>query len=116
MWFFNIAANPKTSGKRQNLSKNIIAMISDTKSVSILIENFINNLKDDSLPPLIVILGPTASGKTALSLKLAKKFQGEIISADSRQIYKGVKEIIEQNPNEIRPVYKNTIQRIRMRR
>jgi len=37
---------------------------------------------------LIVILGPTASGKTDLSIKLAKKFNGEIISADSRQVYK----------------------------
>jgi tRNA dimethylallyltransferase len=39
---------------------------------------------------LIVILGPTASGKTDLSLKLAKKFKGEIVSADSRQVYKGL--------------------------
>ncbi|OGZ18063.1 MAG: tRNA (adenosine(37)-N6)-dimethylallyltransferase MiaA [Candidatus Nealsonbacteria bacterium RBG_13_37_56] len=39
---------------------------------------------------LIVIVGPTASGKTDLSVKLAKKFRGEIISADSRQIYKGM--------------------------
>lgn len=39
-------------------------------------------------PSLIIILGPTASGKTALSVKLAQKFNGEIISADSRQIYK----------------------------
>jgi tRNA dimethylallyltransferase len=39
---------------------------------------------------LIVILGPTASGKTDLSIKLAKKFNGEVISADSRQIYKGM--------------------------
>ncbi|KPJ56586.1 hypothetical protein AMJ49_04545 [Parcubacteria bacterium DG_74_2] len=37
---------------------------------------------------LIVILGPTASGKTELAIKLAKKFSGEIVSADSRQIYK----------------------------
>ena len=37
---------------------------------------------------LIVILGPTASGKTDLAIKLAKKFNGQIISADSRQIYK----------------------------
>lgn len=37
---------------------------------------------------LIVICGPTASGKTKLSLKLAQKFNGVIISADSRQIYK----------------------------
>ena len=39
---------------------------------------------------LIVILGPTASGKTDLSIKLAKKFNGEIVSADSRQTYKGM--------------------------
>ncbi|MCX7778681.1 MAG: tRNA (adenosine(37)-N6)-dimethylallyltransferase MiaA [Patescibacteria group bacterium] len=37
---------------------------------------------------LIVILGPTASGKTELAIKLAKFFNGEIISADSRQIYR----------------------------
>lgn len=37
---------------------------------------------------IIVILGPTASGKTNLAIKLAKKFDGEIISADSRQVYK----------------------------
>lgn len=37
---------------------------------------------------LIVIAGPTAVGKTAISVKLAKKFQGEIISADSMQIYR----------------------------
>lgn len=40
------------------------------------------------LPKIIVILGPTASGKTDLSLALAKKFNGEIVSADSRQVYK----------------------------
>ena len=39
---------------------------------------------------LIVILGSTASGKTSLSIKLAKKFNGDIVSADSRQIYKGM--------------------------
>lgn len=41
-------------------------------------------------PLLIVIVGPNASGKTFLSIKLAKKFNGEIISADSRQVYKGM--------------------------
>jgi len=40
--------------------------------------------------PLIVVVGPTASGKTSLAIKLAKKFNGEIISADSRAIYKGM--------------------------
>ncbi|MCD6147794.1 tRNA (adenosine(37)-N6)-dimethylallyltransferase MiaA [bacterium] len=37
---------------------------------------------------LIVLLGPTASGKSKLAVKLAKKFNGEIVSADSRQVYK----------------------------
>jgi tRNA dimethylallyltransferase len=39
---------------------------------------------------LIVILGPTASGKSKLAVDLAKKFKGEIVSADSRQIYRGM--------------------------
>lgn len=40
--------------------------------------------------PTIIILGPTASGKTKLSVNLAKQISGEIISADSRQVYKGM--------------------------
>ena len=39
---------------------------------------------------MVIILGPTATGKTSLSVKLAYDFDGEIISADSRQIYKGM--------------------------
>lgn len=39
-------------------------------------------------PKVIVICGPTASGKTALSIELAKQINGEIVSADSMQIYK----------------------------
>lgn len=45
---------------------------------------------EKSLKKMVVILGPTAVGKSALALNLAKKFGGEIISADSRQIYKGL--------------------------
>ena len=45
-------------------------------------------MKTKKLPKLIVIIGPTASGKTDLSVEIAKKVKGEIISADSRQIYK----------------------------
>lgn len=41
-------------------------------------------------PTLIVLTGPTASGKSALAVSLAKELQTEIISADSRQIYKGI--------------------------
>lgn len=40
--------------------------------------------------PVIVVLGPTASGKTALAIELAKVYDGEIVSADSMQIYKGM--------------------------
>ncbi len=40
--------------------------------------------------PLIVILGPTASGKTRLAVEVAKRINGAIISADSRQIYRGM--------------------------
>lgn len=40
--------------------------------------------------PVIVVLGPTASGKTALAVELAKTYDGEIVSADSMQIYKGM--------------------------
>lgn len=40
--------------------------------------------------PLVVIVGPTASGKTSLAIELAEKFGGEIICADSRTIFKGM--------------------------
>ena len=40
--------------------------------------------------PVVVICGPTASGKTAVSVELARKLNGEVISADSMQIYKGL--------------------------
>ena len=39
--------------------------------------------------PLVIIAGPTATGKTDLSISLAKSINGEIISADSMQVYKG---------------------------
>ena len=42
------------------------------------------------LPKLVVLLGPTASGKSGLSITLAQHFNGEIISADSRQVYRGL--------------------------
>lgn len=41
----------------------------------------------ENLPKIVVILGPTASGKTAWGLEIAKAFTGDVISADSRQIY-----------------------------
>lgn len=43
-----------------------------------------------SEPPLVVIVGPTASGKTALAVKLAERYGGEVICADSRTVYRGM--------------------------
>ncbi|HWT40469.1 MAG TPA: isopentenyl transferase family protein, partial [Dongiaceae bacterium] len=40
--------------------------------------------------PLVVIVGPTASGKSATAMRIAKEFHGEIICADSRTIYRGM--------------------------
>lgn len=43
-----------------------------------------------SRPPLIAVVGPTAAGKTALGVALAQRLDGEIIGADSRQVYRGL--------------------------
>ena len=47
-------------------------------------------MEPNKLAPLLVIVGETASGKTALSLSLAKELNGEVICADSRTVYKGM--------------------------
>lgn len=39
-------------------------------------------------PKIVVVVGPTASGKSALAIEIAKRFKGEVISADSRQVYR----------------------------
>jgi tRNA dimethylallyltransferase len=44
----------------------------------------------NKLPKIIVIVGPTASGKSDLAVQIAKEKNGEVISADSRQVYKGL--------------------------
>ncbi len=62
------------------LSRNI----SPKMNIILEIREYLKNTKK----PLIVILGPTASGKTALSIKIAKEINGEILSTDSRQIYR----------------------------
>lgn len=46
--------------------------------------------KKDKKPPLIILAGPTAVGKTKLSIALAKAVKGQIISADSMQVYRGM--------------------------
>ena len=48
---------------------------------------------------LVAVVGPTASGKTALGVEIAKEFNGEVVSADSMQIYKGL-DIATAKPTE----------------
>jgi len=52
--------------------------------------NSIHRPKSPGEKSILVILGPTASGKSALAVKLARKYGGEVISADSRQVYRGL--------------------------
>lgn len=56
--------------------------------------------------PLIVILGPTASGKTKLAINVALQLNGEIISADSRQVYRGMNIGTGKDYEEYLPVFK----------
>ncbi len=47
-------------------------------------------MTDDSASPILALIGPTAVGKTTLSLTLTERLGGEIVSADSRQVYRGL--------------------------
>lgn len=51
---------------------------------------FSNKMKLKNKNKIIVILGATATGKSGLAVKIAKKFKSEVVSADSRQVYKGL--------------------------
>lgn len=44
--------------------------------------------ESDSRPPVVVVTGPTAAGKTAIAIRLAERFDGEILNADSMQVYR----------------------------
>lgn len=52
------------------------------------VKTFLADCRGKGKPAIVAIVGPTASGKTAFSIELAKAVDGEIISADSRQVYK----------------------------
>ena len=54
----------------------------------------------DKQSKIILISGPTASGKSNFAVKIAKKIQGEIINADSMQVYKRLK-ILTARPNKL---------------
>lgn len=71
-------------------------------NLEVQIKKFLQKTQEEGKPPLIVILGPTASGKTDLSLKLAAKFKSEIVSADSRQVYRGMDLGTDKVPPKIR--------------
>ncbi len=62
--------------------------------------------KENNNQPLIVILGPTASGKTKLAVNVASKLNGEIISADSRQVYQGMNIGTGKDYEEYLPFFK----------
>ena len=56
-------------------------------------------------PRIVAIMGPTASGKTALAVAVAKRFNGEVVSADSRQVYRGMDiGTAKPSPEEMRAV------------
>ncbi len=54
---------------------------------------------------LLIICGPTATGKTKLALSLAKKFDGELVSADSRQVYQGLDALTGKDRSEDVPIW-----------
>jgi tRNA dimethylallyltransferase len=59
----------------------------------------------DRLPPLVVVVGPTGVGKTAVAIRLALALDGEIVSADSRQVYRGMDiGTAKPTPEELRQV------------
>ena len=64
---------------------HVVTMQLDTAASLLIMTSMQTNL-----PPLVAIVGPTAVGKTALSLQLAQRFAAEIISADSRLVYQGM--------------------------
>ena len=70
--------------------------VDEGKIVGDILENSwdgaVGDIVDNSsaYPPLIVLLGATAVGKTELSLRLCERFNGEVVGADSRQIYRGM--------------------------
>ena len=47
------------------------------------------NRKPDAVPTVLIVAGPTASGKSSLALFLAMRFSGEIVNCDSLQLYRG---------------------------
>ena len=75
-----------------DLSAGVVAVLSPARTANPLEESIdsTSNPKRDALPLVVILLGPTGSGKTALSLELAERFGGEIVSCDSVAVYRGM--------------------------
>ena len=67
---------------RVDLPPRLVAPVSPSRTAGV--------SNSESLPLVVLILGPTGSGKTALSLALAERFGGEIVSCDSVAVYRGM--------------------------
>jgi len=65
-----------------DLSAWVVEVVSPTRTA--------NALDESPVPLVVILLGPTGSGKTALSLALAERFDGEIVSCDSVAVYRGM--------------------------
>jgi len=75
-----------------DLSAGVVEVVSPAGTADPLEERIANksNPNREVLPLVVILLGPTGSGKTALSLSLAEKFGGEIVSCDSVAVYRGM--------------------------
>jgi tRNA dimethylallyltransferase len=70
------------------MRERTVTNITESSELIGLLKGHLEEARAAGLPPLVVVLGPTASGKTALGIALARFLGGEIVSADSRQVYR----------------------------
>jgi len=70
--------------------EQILLVVYIVSNIRLNMKKVIHNIKKSVKPQILVILGTTSAGKTSLGVKLAAEFNGEIVSADSRQVYKGM--------------------------
>ena len=74
------------SNKREQINRNVDARKRSLSSYS----QSVHSMSEKAKPQVIVVTGPTAAGKTLVGIELACKLDGEVVSADSVQVYKGL--------------------------
>ena len=74
----------RLNGKQRASTQEVIVVLSSAT------RQIVSESSIDELPPLIVICGATATGKTALAIELSHRFGGEVINVDSRYFYRGM--------------------------